>query len=474
VRNVTHWRASRREGRRSQEEEEMADTFVRPDVQSLGPVAAGSPWDERLLAYARAVRAMQDRPPREPASWAGQAALYRARPRGSWFFLPWLRMHLWYFERIVRAIVVADGGPRDWTLAFWGCSDGPPANATLPPAFAAPALPDGTPNPLYRPDGERPASLNAGAALPAAVTSAARALAARTFSPGLGGLPAGPGGRNEPRPPGLLEAQPHDSVAAALGPDTELDPVFALHLADVDRLWEAWLAQGAGRTNPVQFDWADQWFAFTDADGRARSLTCGQVGDLSNLDYAYTGLPARAGTERVVTADPDCPPIAHWPARGRRIATGACGVVELGLEPRRVALRSAAGPADPGRPLHAVGTGSRAAGSAKRVYLHLEDARAAPGRGSVWEVRVEGRPGGAASAASAVGDAAAVGTIAFPGNGDGARPFLFDITDAVGDPGAGGWDDEALAVSFHPALPVGFASQQPPAARVGRVFVTQA
>src|SRR5205085_2379403 len=170
---------------------------------------------------------------------------------------------------------------------------------------------------------------------------------------------------------GLLELQPHDGVTAALGADAALDPVFPLHLAQIDRLWEAWLGRGGGRANPVQFDWTDETFTFVDADGRARDLTCGQVGDLVNLDYAYDGLPLPGRTER---GDGD-------------------------------------------------GAGGSAAGTA-------------------------------------------VGTIAFPCRGR-SRRFVLDVTDAVETLGA-----EAIAVSFHPALPAGFGPAPAPAARVGRVRLT--
>src|SRR4051794_12023609 len=248
VRNVTPAPRPRREGRVTRrEEEEMADPYVRRDV---GTRADGPPWDHGALAYARAVGVMQRRAPEDPTSWAAQAASHSACPRGTWYFLPWLRMHLWYLERILRAIVVEQGGPADWALPFWASSDGG-ASAVLPAAFAAPALPDGSPNPLHRPDGERAACLNAGGPLPDLVVSAERALAARTFSPGLGGDPGIPDAVDETPPPGLLEAQPYATVAAALGRDAPLDPVFALHLANVDRLWEVWLPPRGGPPHPA-------------------------------------------------------------------------------------------------------------------------------------------------------------------------------------------------------------------------------
>jgi Common central domain of tyrosinase len=416
----------------------MGDRNVRRDVRAG---ARADAWDDAMLAYARAVGAMQARPPFDPTSWAAQAALHRDCPRGTWFFLPWIRMHLWYLERIVRATVVEHGGPRDWSLPFWASSDGG-ASAALPAAFAAPELPDGAPNPLFRPDGERAACLNAGRRLPDTIASADRALAAPTFSPGLGGDAGVPTESGETPPPGLLEAQPYATVAAALGREPALDPVFPLHLANVDRLWEVWLARGEGRAIPSSFDWKDRAFCFRDADQRLRSLTCGQVGDLSNLDYRYAGLPAPAPAESVLCPRADRGPVER---RGRRLQIAGGEGVELGAEPRRVSLSPAA----------AVDTTDR---DASRVYLCVEDAEGEGAPGSVWEVRVEGGDG-----------AAAVGTIALAGAPAGARRFVFDVTDAVADPGA-----EPTVISFHPALPPGFLVEPVPTARVGRVTLMRA
>jgi hypothetical protein len=422
----------------------MADRNVRRDVRTPEPDADGSPWDDGALAYARAIGAMQARPPEDPTSWAAQAALHRDCPRGTWFFLPWVRIHLWYLERILRAAVVEAGGPPDWALPFWSYGDGP-ASAVLPAAFATRSLPDGAPNPLYRPDGERAACLNAGHPLPDTVASAERALAARTFSPGLGGNPGLPG---ETSPPGLLEAQPFDTVASVLGPNAPLDPVFPLHLANIDRLWEVWLARGDGRANPDGFDWHDRAFCFHDADGRLRSLTCGQAGDLANLDYGYAGLPAPVRADCLLKAGADCGPVACRGMRAR-VATGGCDAVVLGPETRRVAMSpTSEAPSDPDP-------------DGARVYLCLEDAWGEGIPGSVWEVRVEGRR----VRGTGPGPHAAVGTIALTGGGAETQRFVFDITDAVEYPG------DPMVVSFHPALPPGFLVEPAPTARVGRVVV---
>ena len=55
--------------------------------------------------------------------------------------------------------------------------------------------------------------------------------------------------------------QPHNVVHSALGglmgdPDTAAqDPIFWLHHANVDRLWNHWIQQGGGRADPSDAAW---------------------------------------------------------------------------------------------------------------------------------------------------------------------------------------------------------------------------
>jgi hypothetical protein len=89
---------------------------------------------------------MQARPRNDPTSWAFQAAIhgaYAAPPPGAdwnqcqhqgWFFLPWHRMYLYFFERIVRAAVLAAGGPADFAIPYWNYDKPFPGN-TIPIGF---------------------------------------------------------------------------------------------------------------------------------------------------------------------------------------------------------------------------------------------------------------------------------------------------------------------------------------------------
>src|ERR687896_2285569 len=105
----------------------MAYPLVRREIWAL---EADDPFDPVTLAYANAVNVMQGRPADDPTSWAFQCAIhgaYAAPPPGaewnmcqhqSWFFLPWHRMYLYFFERIVRAAVAEAGGPEDFALPY--------------------------------------------------------------------------------------------------------------------------------------------------------------------------------------------------------------------------------------------------------------------------------------------------------------------------------------------------------------------
>jgi hypothetical protein len=138
----------------------MADPFVRRDVWAAESQAPNPPWDAVTLAYARAVGEMRSRPAADPTSWTYQAGVHGSTSdppagatwnqcqHGGWFFLPWHRLYLHYFERIVRSVVVSQGGPAGWALPYWNYEAGDGARA-LPPAFREPALPDGSANPLY-------------------------------------------------------------------------------------------------------------------------------------------------------------------------------------------------------------------------------------------------------------------------------------------------------------------------------------
>jgi len=333
----------------------MAST--RRDVWSLGTVA--KPWHPALLAYAKAVRTMQTRPLADPTSWAYQAAIHGLAntppPPGApwnqcqhatWYFLPWHRMYLYQFERILRAEVVAGGGPATWALPYWNY-EGAGSSNQLPPAFRQSTLPDGTPNPLRV---SRRSGINTGLGLPPSVTSSAAAAAKTFFTTPSGGAPVGFGGPQTGfahfgPAPGELENQPHNIIHVAVGgptgfmsnPDTAaLDPIFWLHHANIDRLWETWRLSGGA--NASTLTWRRRRFKLRDSNKALVQMRVGDVLDATaQLDYGYDALPAIAaapGQGAAVTPRPKPVMVGRTTGRVRLARDGGSMSVPLGPLPR--------------------------------------------------------------------------------------------------------------------------------------------
>lgn len=249
-----------------------------------------------MTALQNGVAAMRRRPPSDPTSWRFQANIHGTNDgaNGAWnqcqhggqFFLAWHRMYLYWFERILRA---ASGDPT-LALPYWDYST--PERRILPPAFRDPE------SSLFVEDRNR--GVNAG--VPPSrldhIFDHSAAFGATLFT-GTG-TEATFGGGDAAR--GLLESTPHNNVHSWLGSGTASgragwmgstamaarDPVFWLHHANVDRLWERWLDLGGGRANPSDGTWLNQTFAFFDEAGRRVTMSGQAILDTAGqLRYRY-------------------------------------------------------------------------------------------------------------------------------------------------------------------------------------------
>jgi tyrosinase-like protein/polyphenol oxidase-like protein len=283
--------------------------LVRKEISGL------TPSDPIVTGYAGTVRRMRERAPDDPTSWTYQAAihgttttparnLWNQCQHATWYFLPWHRMFLYYFERIVRATVVETGGPTDWTLPYWNYCLGD-QHAFLPEPFRAPA--SGAPDSLYVE--ERDPQLNSGeAGLPDYATSPARALERPHFigKAEFGGPTTGLEHSGETW--GRLEVGPHNAVHVFVkglmgSPETAaLDPIFWLHHANIDRLWSEWIGlPGASHANPPDEAWRRFSFSFFDEHGQDVALRCEDVLETAaQLGYTYDTEPIPSPPARVV------------------------------------------------------------------------------------------------------------------------------------------------------------------------------
>lgn len=252
--------------------------------------------------------------PSEPLpSASDQDQYWQQCQHQSWYFFPWHRGYIAAIEAILRAAIVALGGPSDWAVPYWNYNDTSNPNArTLPSAFQAPTLPDGTPNPLTV---TRRYGDGTGAIVITPVDIDLRvALTARRFTGATSGGSTGFGGpqtlfSHAGSANGQLENRPHNGVHVLVGgrnpgpprnlglmshPNTAgLDPVFWIHHANIDRLWEVWLRRNATHRNPSEEVWlqgpANRAFAMPAPDGTGYTFAAADVLDTEapNLDYVY-------------------------------------------------------------------------------------------------------------------------------------------------------------------------------------------
>jgi tyrosinase len=359
---------------------------VRRDIWNL---EEEQPWHPVTLAYARAVGQMQTRPPSDPTSWTYQAQVhgmpgfqqpddFRGQcQHNSWFFLPWHRLYLYWFERIVRSCVDTDPEADDetrhtWALPYWNYSPGG-TRATLPASFREETMPDGSPNPLFV--AERNQFINDGEELDERAVRIREALLPGIFDVdrpdgGFGGAATGWNHLDQDANawPGSLEQTPHGDVHVEVGGpmagfDTAgFDPVFWLHHANIDRLWASWNEE-LGQPNPdAGSSWGTTAFGFHDEKGGEVPGTAAEVLDtVTGLGYRYEDItvPDTARRRRRGGMEPPREP-AEAPAE-------LVGATEE-------AVRLAGGNADVtfriGRPSGPAGR--RGAGEPERVILAVE------------------------------------------------------------------------------------------------------
>jgi tyrosinase len=388
----------------------MAELRIRRDIWSLEGDEA---WHPITRAYALAVAEMKTRDETDPASWTYQAQVHGmpgfVQPdqfRGqcqhnTWFFLPWHRLYLHWFEQIVLAAVRAheeidEETKAAWALPYWNYSRGD-QSARLPQAFRQPEHPDdpGSPNPLFVDN--RNGFVNDGEPLDPLAVRLVEALAETEFSEprpagGFGGAATGFNHLNQdPKAwPGMLEQTPHGAVHMEVGGDMAgfdtagLDPVFWMHHANIDRLWTVWLGQGSEQNSFENPDPSGPWGTtvshFHDADGAEVSGSASGVLDTAaDLGYEYedTSFPEarrRKGREVPREPAPDQPAELVGATEEAVELTGATARVGLSVgEPTGPSLRRGRG--EPERVYLAVEgiEGERDPNVTYAVYLNLPD-----------------------------------------------------------------------------------------------------
>jgi tyrosinase len=209
----------------------------------------------------------------DPRSWVYWTnAHLNYCPHGIPYFLVWHRGYLYYFEQYLRTV----SGNATLTLPYWDYYKNP----VIPAEFTNPSS-----NPLY---------------VSRVNTNVSQALTSAPFSNTLINFPRGTINSFEPS----VERKPHDPVHDIIGGvmgtmQSPQDPIFWLHHANIDRLWNAWVNAGNGRLMPAS---GSSYWSGTLTYGPSMTMNRSRtINTRSQLGYYYQ--------------NEGFPPIAAAPAR---------------------------------------------------------------------------------------------------------------------------------------------------------------
>jgi tyrosinase len=189
-----------------------------------------------------------------------------------WFFLPWHRLMLRQFEGVIREVLHDE----DFTLPYWNPVTGNPDDFILPAVFRQPG------SPLF--NGTRWFWVNGGERIDNLYRDwiSLDALNEKFYID----APQGSLGFN-PR----MDQNPHFFTHFALGGDMAEfstvggDPLFYLHHANMDRIWESW--NRLGNKNPTDPKYLNRKFSYGDRSRKRVDLPVSASDRTAQLGYEY-------------------------------------------------------------------------------------------------------------------------------------------------------------------------------------------
>lgn len=255
----------------------------RPDLKVLAEMFNADPAAKQMLGF-----------------W--NQCTHLSNKKGSWDFLLWHRAYLYYFELHARKTL----GDPTFSVPYWDYKAS--LESRKLPAIFAELKVDGVGNPLLplggldRDLGGFSDSLD----LDDVDTNAVMGNDYFFSEPGIEGM------GNEIGFGTSMDAKPHGSIHGGIGgwmgsvPTAAFDPVFWVHHANIDRLFNVWLGKRRfwSRTMPkseVQAWLAKSEYTFYDASGQPESKSREFFLDQKNLGYVYDSDPS-------VISIPEFPP----------------------------------------------------------------------------------------------------------------------------------------------------------------------
>jgi len=232
----------------------------RPTRRNIANLAANDPI---IQAFKDGVQAMKNLPSSNPRSWVAQAQIHFDHcPHRNWWFLPWHRAYLLYFEAIIRKLSAHD----EFALPYWNWT----TSRSVPSHFWGNGNPLLNTTRLIGPSDQADLSY-VGADV---IESILELTNFYTFASSPATM------QREQTTQGMLESTPHNNIHGFVSGDmgayhSPLDPVFWCHHNMCDCLWNEWnVTRGNANTNDQA--WYDLHFTeFVDGDGNPVDLTAG-------------------------------------------------------------------------------------------------------------------------------------------------------------------------------------------------------
>lgn len=197
-----------------------------------------------LVKYRCAVGIMKALDPSDHRSWSSLVQAHHFAAHENWWFLPWHRAFVFYFEEICRSVLHDDPS---FKLPYWDWARSP----FIPEPF----LERGSP--LWH-KGRGSCSAVQNGFQRAGKFDIGGYLEEMAVGYVLGHTTDDP---LDHAGVGWLDGTPHTLVHDIVGgdmafiPSSPLDPLFWIHHCNVDRIWESWLTLH-GRAVPIDEDWS--------------------------------------------------------------------------------------------------------------------------------------------------------------------------------------------------------------------------
>ncbi|KAK9714727.1 hypothetical protein RND81_06G115100 [Saponaria officinalis] len=296
--------------------------FVAPPIPTTLRVrpAAHLVDDQYKEKFNKAISLMKALPSSDPRSFIQQANVHCAycngghnqsgfsnldlQVHGSWIFLPFHRLYLYFFERILGKLI----DDPTFALPYW--------NWDSPAGMQMPAMYTDLSSPLYdrfrnadhvpsrvvdlNYDGRDDSDVTDDDIIAANLTVMYRQLVSNSRTARLFmGQPFRAGDVPSPGS-GSLENVPHGPVHTWAGdpnqPNGEdmgtfyaaaRDPIFYAHHCNIDRMWFIWKTLGTNRKNFTDPDWLNASFIFYDENAQAIRVSVKDCLETKSLGYTY-------------------------------------------------------------------------------------------------------------------------------------------------------------------------------------------